>query len=62
MTTHKFKVGQKMNVTLIGFGRNAGNGLFEIVRLMPADNSGQQYRIKSMTDGHERIVTEAELA
>ena len=62
MTTHKFKGGQKMNVTLIGFGRNAGNGLFEIVRLMPADNSGQQYRIKSMTDGHERIVTEAELA
>ncbi len=35
---------------------------FKIVRLMPADNSGQQYRIKSMTDGHERIVTEAELA
>lgn len=62
MVAHKFKVGQKMNVTLIGRGRNAGAGLFEIVRLMPVDTSGHQYRIRSMSDGHERIVVEAELA
>jgi hypothetical protein len=36
-------------------------GTFTIVRAMPTENGMKQYRIRSNTDGHERIVTEAEL-
>ncbi|MGT2477886.1 hypothetical protein ACU4GR_01125 [Methylobacterium oryzae CBMB20] len=60
--SHKFKVGQ--SVRRLGTS-HAGNksiieGLFEVVRLMPDDRSGEPtYRIKSASG--ERAVREDEL-
>ena len=58
---HKFKLGQAVelvggNVHLKPLGR------FEVVRLMPTEHGLRQYRIRSLTDGHERMALEAELA
>jgi hypothetical protein len=59
--THKFKLGQA--VELVGANVNLRPlGRFEVVRLMPTEHGLRQYRIRSLTDGHERMVLEAELA
>ncbi len=57
---HKFKVGQSVEF--------AGStlqprplGAFKVVRIMPSERGVLQYRIKSILDGHERMVLESEL-
>jgi hypothetical protein len=35
---------------------------FEVVRLLPHENGIFQYRIKSVGDGHERVILENEVA
>jgi hypothetical protein len=57
---HKFKVGQ--SVEFAGGGiQPKPLGLFKVVRVMPSERGIHQYRIKSATDGPERMVTESEL-
>lgn len=60
--THKYKVKQMVHLVRapIADNRAAGGGSYEIVRLMPADETGEvSYRIKSgMT---ERAVRESEI-
>ena len=61
MAAHKFKVGQK--VALV-WGRVAGPGVpgkFEIVRTLPESGGNNLYRVRSLADGHERVVMEPEL-
>jgi hypothetical protein len=36
-------------------------GDYEIVRLLPAERLGNQYRVRSVADGHERVVPEMQL-
>jgi hypothetical protein len=61
MPMYKYNVGQvveaaKSIFSLIPAGR------YEIVRHMPPAGSGEnQYRIKSLRDGHERVVKESDL-
>jgi hypothetical protein len=59
---HKFKVRQMVRLLHPGFsdGRAGSASLYEIVRLMPADQTGElSYRIKS--GGTERAVRESEI-
>jgi hypothetical protein len=60
MTAHKFKTGQTVRVIP---GPNVGNarGNFKVVRVLPTEHGINQYRIKSDTDGHERVVTESQV-
>ena len=55
MPAHKFKTGQRVTVI-------ERHGRFEIVRLLPETGGRNQYRVRSLADGHERIVIETELA
>lgn len=59
--SYKFKLGQAVDL-VAAETRLKPLGRFEIVRLMPSEHGFRQYRIRSLTDGHERMVTEAELA
>lgn len=36
-------------------------GSFEVVRILPAERGNNQYRIRSVVDGHERVVMEGEI-
>jgi hypothetical protein len=57
---HKFRSGQ--SVEFVGSEvRPRPLGKFKVVRVMPSEHGIQQYRIKSVTDGHERMVTERDL-
>lgn len=61
MEFHKFKVGQM--VEFVGGGvQPKPLGTFKIVRVMPSERGILQYRIKSVTDGHERMVVESDLS
>ena len=61
--SHKFKVGQNVRQSGTTYTGNKGSvidGLFEVVRLMPDDQSGEPcYRIRSAAC--ERAAREGEL-
>jgi hypothetical protein len=60
MMQHKYKTGQ--TVTIVANRASATpKGRFEIVRALPTERGNRQYRIKSVFDGHERVVMESEL-
>ena len=61
MSEHKFSVGQAVEYFASRrFDRLAG-GRYTVVRLMPVEENGPQYRIKSAQDGRERMVHENEI-
>ena len=62
--THKYKMNQLIRLTNLRAvkGRPDATGIFEVTRLMPADQTGQvSYRVKSSAFG-ERAVCEWEIA
>ncbi len=58
MTARKFKVGQRVSLVQT---RGRSTDTFEIVRVLPFEYGSHHYRIKSVSDGHERAVGEGEL-
>ena len=62
MSTHKFAVGQTVRFTPDLGQDSTGPRSFKVVRLLPEEASILQYRVKSQSDGHERIVREDQLA
>ena len=60
--SHKFKVGQRVRQFKIGYAdaKSAMGDLFEVVRLMPEDRTGEpSYRVRSPAG--ERVMREGEL-
>jgi hypothetical protein len=57
---HKFKAGQTVRI-IPGPHMVDARGSFKIVRVLPTEHGINQYRIKSDTDGHERVVTESQV-
>jgi hypothetical protein len=62
MAIHKFAVGQAVRFSPDRGQEHAKGGLFKIIRLLPEAGDALQYRVKSETDGHERVVREDQLA
>jgi hypothetical protein len=56
---HKFAAGRIVRV-VPGLHPDDVRGAFKIVRTLPAER-GSTSRIKSETDGHERVVTGSEV-
>jgi hypothetical protein len=61
MQVHKFKVNQAVELVARDL-KVKTSSRFAIVRPLPTEHGVLQYRIKSLTDGHERVVSESELA
>jgi hypothetical protein len=57
---HKFKVGQTVDL-VPSMSRRAAVGHYRIVSLRPADSDNPQYRIRSKSESHERVVAENDL-
>jgi hypothetical protein len=57
---HKFKAGQTVQLVPSGYISNT-HGSFTIVCALPEEHGIYHYRIRSTTDGHERVVTESEV-
>ena len=61
--SHKYHLHQLVRLARPGFSdsRASSSGVYEVTRLMPADQTGEvSYRIKS--SGGERAVRESEIA
>ena len=58
--THRFKVGQTVDL-IPSMSRSAASGHYQIVSLRPSEGEGPQYRIKSRSEAHERVVAESDL-
>jgi hypothetical protein len=58
MATHKFRVGQKVQLVATLF---EAVGDYEIVRQLPDAYGEFYYRIKSADEPHERVVKESQL-
>lgn len=61
--SHKYHVRQLVRLIRPGFvdNRTGSSGIYEVTRLMPADQTGEvSYRIKS-TGAGERAVRESEI-
>jgi hypothetical protein len=62
MKTHKYAVGDTVTFAPRGQLHKAPRDRVKIVRLLPAEQNDHQYRVKSNTDGHERVVKESQLS
>lgn len=60
-TTHRFKIGKTVRFTPAGRDRSVPAGNYQVTRLLPPDGVDNQYRIKSVADGHERVAKETQL-
>jgi hypothetical protein len=58
--THKFKVGQTVDLIPSTF-RSAAKGSYEIIGLRPVEDGKTEYRVKSKSEAHERVVAESDL-
>ena len=61
MNAHKFRVGQTVHYTSGPYGRATGNAIFKVTQLLPSEGDDHQYRIKSASEPHERVVKESQL-
>jgi len=57
---HRFKVGQSVSFASGPFGRGT-EGIYKVTQLLPPEGGDYQYRIKSASEPHERVVKESEL-
>ena len=60
MLSYKFHVRQLVQLNL-SIGRNVPRGSYEITKKLPEREGEFEYRIKSMSEPHERVVRESEL-
>ena len=60
MLVHKFKIGRTISFVHSDL-RPTPLGQFEILRTLPIEHGIVQYRIKSLKDGHQRVVMESDL-
>jgi hypothetical protein len=61
MPEHKFKIGQSVNFTSGPFGRGAASSIYKVTQLLPPEGDDYQYRIKSASEPHERVVKESQM-
>jgi hypothetical protein len=60
MLSHKFHVRQLVQLNP-SIGRNVPRGSYEITKKLPEREGEFEYRIKSMSEPHERVARESEL-
>ena len=61
MQKHRFEIGETVEFTAGGSYPPAARGLYKVLRQLPSEGDGYQYRVKNLADGHERMVREGQL-
>ena len=61
MASHKFHVGEILSLRPV-VSRNVPGGAYEVTKQLPHNGREFEYRIKSATEEHERVVGESDLA
>jgi len=58
---HIFAVGSMVRLRSVHPFRNAAGGSYEVLAKLPAQDGVLQYRVKSVSEPHQRILKEDEL-
>jgi hypothetical protein len=61
LSEHKFRIGQSVHFTSGPYGRGGVSGIYKVTQLLPPEGDDRQYRIKSASEPHERVVKESQL-
>jgi hypothetical protein len=61
VTKHKFAIGQTVRFSHNGYLSVAGRDDFKVTRLLPAEGSECEYRIKCASEPFERVARESQL-
>lgn len=61
MQSHRFRAGQVVSYSPGAFEDGTTRGSYKVLRLLPAEANTNQYHVKSIRDGHERVVRESQL-
>ncbi len=61
MPPHNFAVGQSVELVPSRMDGNVPRGIYTVERLLPNDSADREYRVKSVQDGHERVLRESQL-
>jgi hypothetical protein len=59
---HKFRTGQRVMLTPSLMNRSAAGGGYVVTRQLPERDGEFEYRIRSMSESHERVARESQLA
>ena len=62
MAEHKFSVDQRVTLAINIINRSAAGGSYVVTKQLPERNGEFEYRIKSISEPHERVARESELA
>ena len=62
MAEHKFRAGQRVTLVANVANRNAGGAGYVVTRQLPERGGEFEYRVKSVSEPHERVARESELA
>jgi hypothetical protein len=62
MAEHKFRAGQRVTLVANFANRNAGGAGYVVTRQLPERAGEFEYRVKSVSEPHERVARESELA
>ena len=60
MPSHKFHVGHTVMLKP-SISRNVPEGVYEVIKQLPHNGREYEYRIKSVSEEHQRIAGEGEL-
>ena len=60
MSAHKFAIGQKLDFLPNPSTRSIPRGAYTVIRQLPNDSPDREYRVKSVLDGHERVMQESQ--
>lgn len=61
VTKSKFRIGDRVNFTSGTVGRPGMSDGYTVTNVLPEERGEQQYRIKSESEAHERVVIESQL-
>lgn len=61
MDPHKFSIGQTVEFLPTLADGNVPRGAYKVTRTMPGDDLDRTYGVRSVVDGHERVVREKQL-
>lgn len=58
---HRYSVGQVLDVLPVRGSSSRRAGQCTVLRLLPFEGAALQYRVQSVTESHQRIVSEGDL-
>jgi predicted transcriptional regulator len=61
MAEHKFRVDQRVTLAINVINRSAAGGSYIVTKQLPERDGEFEYRIKSISEPHERVARESEL-